>query len=279
MEADNRTLNRNAWFVDAPRESYAVYLDLTGRFQALGTEHNILLGADYYLQDEEFLGVDGPVPGITTIDIFNPVYGTIDHAALEARRETNPNFFLPRSDEWYGVYFQDQITLWDKLHILGGGRYDWATRRSGFSSVSLADAEANESEAKDQAFSPRVGLVYQPWRWLSLYGNYVESLGAANTGRSASGQPFEPETAQQYEAGFKGEWLDRRLTSTLAFYHLTKQNVTTADPHNPNFSVAIGEARSRGIELDISGQVTDALSVIATYAYTDTEIVKDFGGN
>jgi len=192
LEADNRTLNRNAWFVDAPRESYAVYLDLTGRFRALGTEHNILLGADYYLQDEEFFGLDGPVLGITTIDIFNPVYGTIDHAALEARRETNPNSFLPRSDEWYGIYFQDQITLWDKLHILGGGRYDWATSRSSFSDVSLADAEANESEAEDQAFSPRVGLVYQPWPWLSLYGNYVESLGAANSGRSASGQPFEP---------------------------------------------------------------------------------------
>ncbi|MGH8612087.1 MAG: TonB-dependent siderophore receptor [Gammaproteobacteria bacterium] len=279
LQADNRTLDRNAWFVDGDRESQAVYLDLTGKCEIWGTEHNVLLGGDYYRQKDVGGGVDGPVPGITTIDIFNPVYGTIDHAALTTRMNTDPTNNSTNEDEWYGIYFQDQITLWDKLHILGGGRYDWATRTSGFSDVSVADAEANESEVEDAAFSPRVGLVYQPWPWVSLYGNYVESLGSANGGRSASGQPFEPETAQQYEAVFKTEWLDQRLTSTLAFYHLTKENVTTAYPNNPRFSVAIGEARSRGIELDIAGQVTDALSVIATYAYTDTEIIKDFGGN
>ncbi|MDQ3774757.1 MAG: TonB-dependent receptor [Pseudomonadota bacterium] len=31
----------------------------------------------------------------------------------------------------WGAYFQDQITFWDKLHILGGGRYDWAKTSGG----------------------------------------------------------------------------------------------------------------------------------------------------
>lgn len=94
-----------------------------------------------------------------------------------------------------------------------------------------------------------------------------------------SGQPFEPETAQQYEAGFKTELLDRRLTSTVAFYHLTKQNVLTRDPLNPAFSIPVGEAQGQGIEVDIAGQITDSLSLIATYALTDSEITKDDFGN
>jgi outer membrane receptor protein involved in Fe transport len=59
------------------------------------------------------------------------------------------------------------------------------------------------------------------------------------------------------------------LTATLAFYHLTKQDVLTPDPVDPEFSVQIGAARSRGIELDVSGALTPALELIASLAYTD----------
>ncbi len=121
--------------------------------------------------------------------------------------------------------------------------------------------------------------MYQPWQWLSVYGNYVESIGAGNQGASISGTPFNPETAEQYEAGFKTELFDSRLTSTVAFFHLTKDNILTADPVNPNFRVAIGKARSQGIEVDVSGQITDELNLIGTYAWTDTKILQDNSGN
>ena len=164
--------------------------------------------------------------------------------------------------------------MWDDLHILGGGRYDWATVTSGFDDPAVFRTDT----LRDSQFSPRVGLVYQPWNWLSLYGNYIESFGA-NNGRSTTGQAFDPQTAEQYEAGLKTDFFDGRLTSTLALYHLTKNNVLTPDPNNPNFQVPIGEARSQGIELDISGQLTDGLSMIATYAFTDARIKKDNFGN
>lgn len=125
-----------------------------------------------------------------------------------------------------------------------------------------------------------MGLVYQPWPWLSLYGNYVESLGA-NNGRSASGEPFDPETAQQYEVGVKAELWEGRLFATLALFDLTKQNILTPDlsTPDPTDSIAIGEVRSRGIELDAIGQIDEHLSLIAAYAYDDIEITKDNRGN
>jgi iron complex outermembrane receptor protein len=116
-------------------------------------------------------------------------------------------------------------------------------------------------------------LLYQPWDWLSLYGNFVESLGSANTAAGIGGTVLGPETAEQYEAGFKTEFFDKRLISSVAFYQLTKKNMTVPIAGTA-FSEAIGEARSEGVEIDVTGKITDAVSLIATYAYTDASILK-----
>jgi iron complex outermembrane recepter protein len=104
-------------------------------------------------------------------------------------------------------------------------------------------------------------------------------LGGANSARSRTGQAFKPETSTQYEAGLKTEWLDGRLSATLAFYRLTKENILTPDPVDPNnFFVQTGEARSQGIELDLAGDIMPGWSIIASYAHTDTEITQDNSG-
>lgn len=59
---------------------------------------------------------------------------------------------------------------------------------------------------------------------------------------------------------------------------MTKENLTTTDPAHPQYVIPVGEAGSRGVELDISGRITDNLNLIASYSYTDTEITKDNGG-
>ena len=77
------------------------------------------------------------------------------------------------------------------------------------------------------------------------------------------------------EFGLKGEWLDGKLRSTLAFYELTKTNVKTPLPAPlSNFSATTGAVRSRGIEFDLQGQLTEYWNVIGTYAYTEAMIVS-----
>lgn len=130
----------------------------------------------------------------------------------------------------------------------------------------------------DSAFSPRLGLLYQPMPWLSLYGNYVESFGT-NNGVSATGEAFDPQKAKQYEAGVKSELLDGRLTTTIALFEITKTNILTRDPANPTFSIPIGEARSRGVEMDVTGRIDRNWSVIGNLTYDQAEITKDNNGN
>ncbi|TRX03881.1 TonB-dependent siderophore receptor [Candidatus Methylobacter oryzae] len=276
MRADNRTLNRGLFKVQQSWETFTTNLDLNGRFDLFGTRHDILIGGDFYNNkwpgSSSFSGAIAAVPGI---DIYNPVHDQVSQAAID--RQAN-NSFQTRLDQWFGVYFQDQITLWNKLHIMGGGRYDWSLNGRGTSTTSVQQAKNSFSDVETQNFSPRVGLLYQPWQWLSVYGNYTQSFNG-NSGFSATGKQFDPQIGEQYEAGFKTEFFDKKLSTSVAFYHLTKSNTLTPDPANRLFNLAIGEARSKGIEVDIKGQVTEKLNLITTYAFTDTRITKDNNGN
>ncbi|NOQ35618.1 MAG: TonB-dependent siderophore receptor [Methylococcaceae bacterium] len=265
----DRILERGVWFGPSNRESQGVHLDLTGHFNTFGMEHSILIGGDYYAFQSEFeIFTNGFAPIGCPIDILNPSYGCVDFNNIRNLTQTAPDWNSRSEEQWFGFYFQDQITLWDSLHILGGGRYDWASSASGFSDTSLADA--NLTKIRNERFSPRVGVLYQPWEWLSIYANYTESLGSAN-GLSEDGQPFAPQIASQYETGIKFDW--EGISSSLAFYHLTKDNILGTDPET-GLSTLIGEQRSQGIEFDISGNITEQLSMVATYAFTDARFTK-----
>lgn len=85
------------------------------------------------------------------------------------------------------------------------------------------------------------------------------------------GAIFDPETAESIEAGAKLSLLGGALNGTLAVFQLTKSNVLATDANNPGYSLAIGKARSRGVEFDLAGRLPGRLDVMLTYAYVDAE--------
>lgn len=260
------------------RKSYATNLDLVGEITAGEVRHQLLFGVDYFHLKQNYvgLGLSSTVVSVPSIDIFNPVYG--DNSALVDG--TPDNSYFIRKEYWTGVYFQDQMRFGDTLHVLVGGRFDNASHGTGSDYVvggSLATAWSRLALRNDKSFSPRVGLLYQPMPWLSLYGNYVESFGT-NNGISASGEAFDPQKAKQYEVGVKSELLGGRLIGTLALFDITKTNILTADPNNPTFRIPIGEARSRGVELDIAGRIGRNWTVIGNLTYDDAKVTNDNSG-
>ena len=289
VDADNRTLQRGYWRVKQERDTYGTNLDLLGHFNTYGVKHSVLVGVDYFQVEQNAYGfADGfgydvngdPFVTAPPIDIYNPVYG------LAVTPTGNDLYFTNRQD-WVGLYFQDQVNFFDTVHFLFGGRHDWATSGNGGAGSawtgspggSLAEAEVDykQNSVDAEKFTPRLGLVYTPFDVLSLYANYVESFGLSNA--RTQGLPLPPQTARQYEGGIKTDFWGGRLTSTLAFFQIYKDNIATADLANPGFRRAIGEARSSGIEFDTSGQLTDNWNVTAAYALTDTRITKDNDGN
>lgn len=260
------------------RKSYATNLDLVGEITSGEIRHQLLFGIDYFHLEQNYVGLGlNPVRvPISSINIFNPVYG--DNASLV--KSTPDDSYFIRKEYWTGIYFQDQMRFGDNWHLLVGGRFDNASHGTGSDYViggSLDTAWSKLAMRNDKSFSPRIGLLYKPMPWLSLYGNYVESFGT-NNGVSASGEAFDPQKAKQYEVGAKSELLNGRLIGTLALFDITKTNILTADPNNPTFRIPIGEARSRGVELDIAGRIGQNWTVIGNLTYDDAKVTKDNSG-
>lgn len=278
------------WFDKRRSKGGNTVLDLNGHFRAAGMSHNVLAGTDYYQLDFNDRGfVNGWAP-VDTMNIFNPVfrrstaYGA--HAELLA---TPPDWTSVGNMKWHGLYAQDQIGLLKNFRLLVGGRYDWTETTAGSITLEYADPGSTlndvvKTTANEHKFSPLVGLIYQPASWLSLYGNYVSSLGTWGTSNiiavDINGQPLPAQQSHSYEGGVKVEALRGRLRSTLAVFDLTKTHVATRDLSSPDPTAlrAIGEARSTGVEFDISGALTSRVSVIGSYAYTDAKFSKDNNG-
>lgn len=197
---------------------------------------------------------------MASVDIFKPVY---DQNVVVG--DVNFSEFATR--DAVGVYVQNQMTLLPNLKLLVGGRFDSFEERK-------TDRLTNTDSAQsDTAFSPRVGLVYQPIKAVSLYASYARYFNPV-IGSTFSGEFLVPERGTQYEVGVKAE-LTSRLSANLAFYDLTRTNVTTTDPVNPEFSVQSGKQRSRSLEFDISGEILPGWNITAGYAYTDAKVIED----
>ncbi|WP_335113824.1 TonB-dependent siderophore receptor [Nostoc sp.] len=258
LNPDNRTLNRGFGVTIFDTEAYNLATDIIGKFSTGSIQHQLVFGFDLSRNDTKSSDTDKD--GTFPIDLFNPVYTQPSGENLSPVKQS----YLT---EALGIYVQDQIALSENLKLLLGVRFDAFKETDG-------DLVANtESSQSGDAFSPRFGIVYQPIQPISLYASYSRSF-TPSIGTSFDGSLFEPERATQYEVGVKAD-LNERISTTLAFYNLTRSNVLTEDPNHQDFSIQTGEQRSRGIEFNIGGEILPGLNVIAGYAYTDATITKD----
>lgn len=261
LEEDGRTLPRRAEKEpDSDQKNYTLQNEIFGKFNTGSIRHNLLFGLELsrYRFNYSFFRA-----AIAPLDIFNPVYGAQPGA-----------FELAYPPEEYGsdnlgIYIQDLIELLPNLKLLAGIRFD--TNDSFYRN----EDRSTDLEQTDSGFSPRLGLVYQPTETTSLYFSWSNSFNPQFFSRNRTGEAFEPETGEQFEVGFKQEFFDKRLFLNLAFFQITKQNVLTTDPADSDFSIQSGEQKSRGIELDVIGQILPGWDIIATYAYTDAFVSED----
>jgi len=135
---------------------------------------------------------------------------------------------------------------------------------------------AGDFSKGENGVTPRFGLLYDLTDTLAVYANTARSF-KPNSGASLQGTGFDPEKGKSYELGVKWEALDRQLSIDAAIYHIVKENVLTRDPNDPSgtYSIAAGEVRSRGVDINIAGNLTPEWRVIGGYAYVDSEVTQD----
>ncbi|MBL8497071.1 MAG: TonB-dependent receptor [Nitrosomonas sp.] len=206
------------------------------------------------------------------IDIFNPS----NREFVDGPLTTFSN--LKQTNNALGLYFGDQIALLPNLHMHAGGRFDVFEQNIVNHPNAFLEQGSKDKQA-DRAFSPSIGMTYQPWKPLALFANYTRSFAPQSGGvRSVNGTLFRPERGEAYEGGFKLHSPDDQLRLTFTAFEIFKQNVLTSDiSQGPGsgFSIATGEQRSRGFEVDVAGQLLPGLEIIGSYAYIDARITED----
>ena len=265
---DGQTLSRQRRFRDYEATHTVFRGELSGRFSTGQFEHRILIGADKdtFENSQLFLRFrPGSAAGQTPqsgnqINIFNPVYGQFPLPT--------PGPQTNRLDELgaWGFYVQDQVRLTDRLQVRLGARYD------DFTNESLNRATGARSSVSDDKVSPQIGLVFDATDALTLYAAYGQGF-RQNSGADFAGRPFEPEESESAEIGARFDIAG--LQATLALFSMTKTNILTADPVNAGFSIAIGEARSQGVEVDLAGELPGGVKVWLSYAYVDAQAAND----
>ncbi|MBY6241991.1 TonB-dependent siderophore receptor [Methylosinus sp. Sm6] len=284
VNSDMRTLPRIGEYQWLSGRTISTNLDLEGKFATFEAKHDFLMGLDYFNgQYDYFFGDSGSAP---SIDIYNPVYGISPATYWAAKVGVGYKGHSSELRQQKGFYVQDHVKfLDDKAHLLLGARYDVAevTRGAvdsfgGDYSASVAAATAARYRATtrvDTAWSPRAGLVYDVLPQASVYGSYSQSFGA-NNGFDVNGANLGPQRGYQWEVGAKAEPLDG-LTATLALFQITRSGIPTRDYSSPDPTAQklAGLQRSRGVELDVVGRVSDRWTVIANYAYLDAKVIAD----
>jgi iron complex outermembrane receptor protein len=267
---DGRTLTRQRRFRDYDASYQVIRGEINGRFQLAGLQHRLIFGvdADRFENDQVFLRARAPTLASNptaaqqqAIDIFNPVYGSYTlptPTPLTNRVETQKSV---------GVFAQDQINLSERLQLRLGARFDDCRQ------TLLNRANNQTSSQKEARTSPQLGVVYRAGDALSLYATYGENFRPLS-GADAQGNGFEPNQSTSVEAGAKFSL--GGIDGTVAVFQVKQKNILVAADASAATQLAIGKARSQGLEIDLQGEITKDLSLWASYAYVDAKTSNTF---
>jgi iron complex outermembrane receptor protein len=247
--------------------------------------HKVVAGVDYirYNTDPQstmFEARQKLVNGVTsplTFDLKNPVYEIQD--PTKYLRRPLPQFFVDYINSVYhttGLYVQDQLAVTSRLGLLLGARYElFADERD------YGDGSQN---IRQRQLLPRAGLTYALRDNLNYFASYSAGFRPLKPEyirfpeRYGRRTAFDPETSYQLETGLKGEFFNKGLLGTVAVYQIVKRNqlVNTGSltPDGAPVYRQNGQARSRGAELELVGNVLPNLSLNANYAFNHSEVLE-----
>jgi iron complex outermembrane receptor protein len=227
--------------------------------------------------------------------VFSPAnYDTINVFTFNPNNQTTtePNATNPQkvvtTTNRFGIYAQDLISFTDKFKMLAGIRWSWQEAEAETHKLTNTPVTITKgAKLKDEAFSPKIGFIYQPDKNMSIFASYSNSF-TPNTGTTADLKPIEASIIDQYEVGVKKDFWNGILSTNVTVYQITNSNLAqTAEfkadgitlNTDTNIKVLNGEIKSKGIEIDLSAKPVDGLNIIAGYSYNDSRYTKTKGTN
>ncbi|MFV5347573.1 TonB-dependent siderophore receptor [Acinetobacter soli] len=179
--------------------------------------------------------------------------------------------------EQKAVSLGTRVNFFNALHLILGGRYT-DFKSSGDHQYYVWKYQPDSEYVKAQTvskhkFIPYLGLTYDFTPETSAYISHTK-IFKPQSAKDVSGNILPPVIGANDEVGLKSSWFDQRFNTSLALFRIKQQNRAMQDLNNTNFFIAEGKVKSQGVELELSGQATDQLSLFAGYTYNKSKYLK-----
>lgn len=261
-------------------------VNATGTFRTASLGHKVLVGVDV----ENAVGNN--LTSTYTSSTYYDTISLIDPSAYVARTD------MPADWKWntaarspifrLGSYVQDLITITEKIKLLAGVR--WSLQEiqpTRTTYLQKNDSIGYGATFTDRAFSPRVGLLYQPTDRNTIFASYSNSFTPnASAGISdIYGNPLKPSIIDQYEVGVKNDFFGGLLSANLTLYRITNSNLVQMalydkdgnENNNTNIREMSGQNTSDGIEVDLKSRPVKGWNIMAGYSYNNMRYTKTSG--
>ena len=256
---------------EVDEHAYSGEVNLFGDVEWLGRSHTLFLGADLSSNDWHLFSRSAAyVAGVDSgFSILDPDYALLD---IPATPEDYPDLYRQRTrHRQSGVTAQALIRPADRLTVSLGVRYSHDVLRSRWSCCTPADDFARDDPLKENAFTYQTGVTYALTPRLNVYATHGTTF-EPQSGFVAAGSPVDPQEGIANEVGLKGDVPERKLSYSLAAFHMERTNITQDAPGG-NFVLPIGTQRSQGVEVDIQGEIVRGWEIYGSLAWLDAEYV------
>ena len=270
-------------YVDNTQRERAVFsVDVEGEFDTWGVGHKVVLGGEYIRTSSnqnrfnsvwDTTGDDNEVFSAANFRLRNG-------SAINSAGVLATNSFTDLNDDTrvdidaFSFYVQDEIALHRMWDLVLGARYDSFD-------IDVFNAVNGENRSRrDQEVSPRLGVIFKPVEYVSVYASYSESFlprsGEQFTDINGDDDALDPDTFSNAEIGVKWDIRDNLSLSVAAFQiEQSSPQVSDLDPD----TLDIIDTKTNGLELQVKGQITDYWGVTLGYSYLDGEQLNADGSN
>lgn len=248
---------------DQPGQDYLnqnVRAEVKGNFSTGSVEHQLLVGGS---QNRLYQPSFNTEMYSAAQNMYDPVtVSSLVRSPTGSKNTLRDRSFNEQTIRDGGLFLQDWITLNDNWQLTGALRWGRYTSKQ-------LDADSE----KVKALTPAVSVVYKVTPDISVYASYVEGLESAGTAPSTAanaGQSLKAVVSKQKELGVRTR-LTEGLYASAAYFELTQPSASTGD--DSIYSIN-GEARYRGGEFSLQGDLTPNTSVTASLMLLDAKVTS-----
>jgi iron complex outermembrane receptor protein len=275
--AENGDMRRSFSIADEAGENRFAQASISGEEYTGSVRHRILAGVDMgnkkFWGDFRTLG-SLQLAGGKMFNVYNPVYSVpfaslpvIDRSQSIKTRAGGSNYVS--SVNYTSAYIQDELGFFNnRIRLSLAGRFTSAE------TVGKTKAAA----IKDEVFTPRVGISFSVDKSTSIYGLFDQSFVPVS-GLDSNQNAFKPIKGVDVEAGIKKEWFNGKWVASATVYRIARQNslvnIGVRDSRGAEVQEQLGETVTKGVEIDINGEILPGLNATLNYAYTDSKISKE----